>query len=85
MLAIAFQSLHSSSMRRIRDIVSSLRLGKLLVARTTVLWPRPPQYYNRNDWAGRLSVAGVVINVMEATAAVAGSPWSIHAASSRGA
>lgn len=60
-LAIGFQNLFSPSVNRIKEITLAGRLGRLLTARTMVLWPRGPEYYARNEWAGRLSVRGTWI------------------------
>lgn len=57
-LAIGFQNLFSPSVNRIKEIRLAGTFGRLLTGRTMVLWPREPEYYARNEWAGRLSVRG---------------------------
>ncbi len=60
-LAIGYQHLHTPAIQRIKGITLSGELGRLLNARTLVLWPRESSYYGRNGWAGKLSVNGVQI------------------------
>lgn len=61
LLAIGFQHLQSASLQRIRSLVLSGRLGRLLSARGLVLSPRSAAYYERNRWAGRMSVGGIAV------------------------
>jgi predicted dehydrogenase len=57
-LAIGFQNVASASIQRIKQIRVEGELGPLLSARCRVLWPRNAAYYERNAWAGKLSVNG---------------------------
>lgn len=60
-LAIGYQHLQSASLQRIRGLVLAGRLGRLLSARGLVLSPRSAAYYERNRWAGRMSLDGVAV------------------------
>ena len=60
-LAIGYQNIYSPTIQRIKEIALSGSLGRLVRAKTMVLWPRPASYYRRNGWAGRLRVNGRAI------------------------
>lgn len=57
-LSIGYQHMYSRSIRRIKAITCGGRLGKLLKARTYMLWPRARDYYTRHGWAGKLTANG---------------------------
>lgn len=59
LLAIGFQNLYSSSIRRIQRLALSGTLGRPVSARGLVVSPRSAAYYGRNRWAGRMSLDGV--------------------------
>ncbi len=61
LLAIGFQNLASASIRRIKALVLSGRMGALLSAQGLVVSPRSAAYYERNRWAGRMSVDGIAV------------------------
>ncbi len=70
-LAIGYQHMYSASIRRIKALTVSGRLGKLLRARSYVLWPRTLDYYTRHGWAGKLKANGRFIFDSPAQNAVA--------------
>ncbi len=70
-LAIGYQHMYTPSIRRIKEITLSGRLGKLLKARTCMLWPRTRDYYTRHGWAGKLKANGRFIFDSPAQNAVA--------------
>src|SRR5262245_14997625 len=52
--AIGFQWSFSHAIQSLkRDIMEGV-LGKPIRLSTLVLWPRPIQYFQRNDWAGKI-------------------------------
>jgi len=57
-LAIGFQYIFSPSIRRIKALTLGKELGKLIKAKTYVIWPRNSLYYKRNNWAGKLQHNG---------------------------
>ncbi len=57
-LIIGYQNLFTESVGHIKKTVLSGELGRLLAAKTMVLWPRSSTYYARNHWAGRIAVKG---------------------------
>lgn len=57
-LSIGFQHLLTPGIQGLKRAALDGRFGRLLEARTIVAWPRDSRYYARNEWAGRLSLAG---------------------------
>ncbi|MFA5687625.1 MAG: Gfo/Idh/MocA family oxidoreductase [Kiritimatiellales bacterium] len=69
-LAICFQNIYSPVLKRIKQIVLNQELGRLVSAKSRVLWQRADAYYS-NAWRGKLRYNGKVINdcpMMNATA-----------------
>jgi predicted dehydrogenase len=56
--AVGFQILYSRVMQTLKRYRVEGRLGRVRSMRILALWPRPPAYYARNSWAGRLVVDG---------------------------
>ena len=54
--AIGFQSVYSNSFNKIRDIISTNELGKLISISGKMSWQRDSQYYSRNNWAGKTRI-----------------------------
>lgn len=61
-VAVGFQAIYSSIFQRLKSIVVSGRLGRVQEIRMMALWPRSPVYYQRNNWAGKLTCQGETIN-----------------------
>jgi predicted dehydrogenase len=61
MLVIAYQNVYSRSIQHIKTLTLRQDLGRLVEAKTIVLWPRGSDYYARNTWAGRIKVDGSYI------------------------
>jgi predicted dehydrogenase len=61
-MAIGYQNMYTPPLRRIKELTlegrRGGRLGRLLEAKSSSLWPRDSAYYGRNAWAGRLAVGG---------------------------
>lgn len=57
-LAIGYQNIFTPSIQRIKQIAISGELGRLLSAKTYVMWARSSAYYNRHNWAGKIRFAG---------------------------
>jgi predicted dehydrogenase len=57
-LAIGFQYIFTPAIQNLKAVRVDRRLGKLLNARTKVLWPRDSGYYSRNGWAGMIKAGG---------------------------
>ena len=55
-VAVGFQHLYSVSMQRLKELVTTGRLGKVRDISLMCGWPRSVQYFQRNEWAGRLRV-----------------------------
>ena len=60
-LAVGFQDIFTPSLQRIKAIALNGDLGRLRSARAYLSWPRTRMYYERNSWAGRLTVNGVPV------------------------
>ena len=52
--AVGFQQIYSPLYRTLKRYVVDGKLGRVHRIAVTALWPRSPQYYTRNDWAGKL-------------------------------
>ena len=52
---VGFQHISAPEVRKIKDSISSGRLGRPLRVVCTGVWPRNDAYYARNSWAGRLA------------------------------
>ncbi|NGZ76868.1 Gfo/Idh/MocA family protein [Saccharibacillus alkalitolerans] len=57
-LGVVFQNRYNESSRRIREVIESGHLGRLLCLKGAVTWSRPPEYYTENDWRGRWATEG---------------------------
>lgn len=55
-VAIGFQHLGSVSMQRLKGVLTAGRLGTVRDISLMCGWPRSVQYFQRNQWAGRLRV-----------------------------
>lgn len=61
-LAIGYQNIYSPSIQAVKKAVLAKRFGKLIKAKTYVLWPRSSAYYKRNGWAGHVNFAGKAVH-----------------------
>jgi predicted dehydrogenase len=57
-VAVMFQSLYTSILTRLKDVVIEGKLGKINRVRGVAAWPRMDDYFGRSGWAGRLKVNG---------------------------
>lgn len=57
-LGVVFQNRYNQSSRKIREIIDSNQLGRLLCLKGAVTWARSPEYYTENPWRGRLETEG---------------------------
>jgi len=53
-IAVGFQHITSNSMQQLKTRICDGRLGKPTAVAMMCGWPRSRQYYQRNEWAGRL-------------------------------
>ncbi len=53
-IAVGFQDLYSPEVSSVKEAVVSGAVGDIRSIRCWGLWPRPPSYYHRNNWAGQL-------------------------------
>ncbi|MBJ66953.1 MAG: hypothetical protein CME28_04615 [Gemmatimonadetes bacterium] len=54
--AVGYQHAYSSDYLRVKEFVCSGQLGRIRQVRSFACWPRDPNYYNRNVWAGKLAL-----------------------------
>ncbi len=54
--AVAYQWIHSPTIQSLRRLLCEGRLGRMREARCVIGWPRTQAYYQRNAWAGQLTV-----------------------------
>lgn len=59
--SIGFQFHYSTTIRTLKDMVVSGRLGRILEISCKGYWPRYRSYYNRNAWAGKTFFNGRII------------------------
>src|SRR5678816_3821958 len=57
-LAVCFQDRFAADSIRLKDLITSGALGKLILVSGRVKWYRPPEYYSGSRWRGRLSLDG---------------------------
>jgi predicted dehydrogenase len=60
-LAIGYHNIFSETIQKIKKITCENKLGKLLKAKTLMVWPRTIDYYSRNSWAGKMYIEGTPI------------------------
>jgi UDP-N-acetyl-2-amino-2-deoxyglucuronate dehydrogenase len=58
LLGVCFQNRYNDTARRLRDLLDTGELGRVLGARASVTWFRDAAYYARRDWRGRWATAG---------------------------
>jgi len=63
-LGITFQNRYNDASRRMKEIIDTGRLGKLICMKGTVTWFRDSHYYSNSDWRGKWASegGGVLIN-----------------------
>jgi len=52
---VGFQAVHAKDVRFVKDCIVSGRLGKVHTIACRAGWPRNRKYYQRNEWAGKLT------------------------------
>ncbi len=60
-VAVGFQDIYNPSVQRLKEQLLAGMLGGLQSVKFLGLWPRPPAYFTRNSWAGRVAVGGVPV------------------------
>lgn len=55
-VAVGYQDYYTQSTRSITTDLAAGRIGRIENIKWLGLWPRPQSYYERNNWAGRLSL-----------------------------
>jgi UDP-N-acetyl-2-amino-2-deoxyglucuronate dehydrogenase len=57
-LGVMFQDRVKPDIRRLKQLIDSGALGKILFADARVKWYRPPEYYGKSKWRGTLALDG---------------------------
>lgn len=57
-VAVGYQAAYAESVQWARQQIAAGAIGKVRRVRVMACWPRNDVYYNRNHWAGRVSVDG---------------------------
>src|SRR5215204_3846474 len=57
-LAVCFQDRFAADSIRLKELIDSGGLGKIIMVAGRVKWYRPPEYYSNSRWRGRLSLDG---------------------------
>lgn len=60
-VAVGFQDIYEPGTLWLRDELRRGVIGEIESVRFLGVWPRPREYFTRNDWAGRLQVDGAVV------------------------
>jgi len=68
---VGFQSIGSSALGRIAELVDAGALGTVRIVSGTAAWKRDKAYFDRSDWAGRRRFGDVVVADGVATNALA--------------
>lgn len=59
--AVGFQFIHARSIRRLKEVLLSGKLGTIKDMACKGYWPRDVNYYSRNAWAGRSVLEGQLV------------------------
>jgi len=54
--AVGFQHLYNPEFQQVKEWICQGRLGQVRQVKASGCWPRDPEYYGRNGWAGHLAV-----------------------------
>ena len=57
-LAVCFQDRFANDSIRLKQLIESGGLGKLILVSARVKWYRPPEYYSNSRWRGKLALDG---------------------------
>lgn len=60
-VAVGFQDVYAPEVTWLKDRILSGVIGRLESVRMIGLWPRPTNYFTRNNWAGRLHADGAAV------------------------
>lgn len=60
-VAVGFQDIYEPVAQALKRRLVAGEIGRLRRVRFLGLWPRPPAYFRRNGWAGRLEADGVPV------------------------
>jgi predicted dehydrogenase len=60
-VAVGFQDVYSPEAQRLKRELVAGAVGRIRSVRFLGLWPRPPSYFSRNPWAGRLAAEGAAV------------------------
>jgi predicted dehydrogenase len=56
--AVGFQQIYSPVFQALKRRIVEGKLGRIKRISIMALWPRPPAYYGRNSWAGKVTCNG---------------------------
>jgi UDP-N-acetyl-2-amino-2-deoxyglucuronate dehydrogenase len=57
-LAVCFQDRFAKDSVRLKQLIESGALGKIILVSASVKWYRPPEYYSDSRWRGKLALDG---------------------------
>lgn len=60
-VAVGFQDIYEPVAQELKRRLVAGEIGRVRRVRFLGLWPRPPAYFRRNGWAGRLAADGVPV------------------------
>jgi len=60
-VAVGFQDIYEPGTIWLKDELRRGVIGELKSVRFLGVWPRPREYFTRNDWAGRLNADGAAV------------------------
>lgn len=60
-VAVGFQDIYEPVAQQLKRQLVAGAIGRVRRVRFLGLWPRPPGYFQRNNWAGRLHADGVPV------------------------
>ncbi|MBQ8654353.1 MAG: Gfo/Idh/MocA family oxidoreductase [Clostridia bacterium] len=65
-LAICFQNRYNESSRKIRELLDSGKMGKVLGGSAVVTWDRGESYYGKAEWRGKWATEGGAVLINQA-------------------
>jgi predicted dehydrogenase len=61
-LFVGFQDLCDPGVWEIKEALLGKRIGEITEIRASGAWPRPVGYFERNEWAGKVTLDGVAVH-----------------------
>jgi predicted dehydrogenase len=60
-VAVGYQDMYGGTVREIKQVIRAGRIGSLRRIKAFAIWGRAVEYYQRNSWAGKLTLHGAPV------------------------